>query len=173
MNIVLIGYRGTGKTAVGRVLAKRLGWPLLTFDALIVERAGRSIPEIVEAHGWEYFRDLESEVTLECAAKDRQVLDTGGGCILRPGNVDALRKNGILFWLQASVTVIAERIGGDNQRPSLTGSKSFVDEISEVLRERSAKYQAAADYALNTDSLSVEAVARRILEYSEERDGGR
>jgi len=170
MNIVLIGYRGTGKTAVGRVLAKRLGWPLLNFDALIIERAGRSIPEIVEAEGWERFRDLETEVTRECAAKDRHILDTGGGCVLRPENVTALRKNGVLFWLQASVSTIAERIQDDTQRPSLTGSKSFTEEISDVLRERNEKYQAAADYAVDTDSLSVEAVARRILELYRQRE---
>ncbi|HEQ60132.1 MAG TPA: shikimate kinase [Firmicutes bacterium] len=164
MNIVLIGYRGTGKTAVGRVLAERLGWPLVSLDALIVERAGRSIPEIVKAEGWEHFRDLETEVIRECAAKDRHILDAGGGCVLRPENVTALRKNGLLFWLQAAVSTIAERIQDDTQRPSLTGSKSFTEEISDVLRERNEKYRAAADYAVNTDSLSVEAVAQRIIE---------
>ncbi len=163
MNIVLIGYRGTGKTAVGKVLAERLGWPLLNFDALIVQRAGQPIPEIVAAHGWERFRDLETEVTLECAGKDHHVFDTGGGCILRPGNVAALKQSGVLFWLQASVSVIAERIRSDTQRPSLTGAKSFVDEIAEVLADRNPRYRAAADCAINTDSLTVQQVAEQIL----------
>ena len=163
MNIVLIGYRGTGKSAVGQVLAKRLNWPLLNFDRLIVERAGQSIPEIVEAHGWEYFRDIETEVTLECAEKDQCVFDTGGGCILRSGNVDALKRRGVLFWLRASVEVIAARIGDDNQRPSLTGEQSFVDEIAQVLGERAGKYRAAADFVVDTDSLTVEQVAEQVL----------
>lgn len=170
MNIVLIGYRGTGKTVVGRIVAERLGWPLRSLDALIVERAGRTIPEIVKTQGWEAFRDLESEVTLEYAAGDRQVLDTGGGCILRPENIEALKKRGILFWLKASVPTIAGRIGEDTQRPSLTGTRSFVDEIAQVLGERTEKYQAAADVALDTDSLSVEAVAERILAFCKARE---
>jgi len=164
MNIVLIGYRGTGKSAVGSVLAHKLGWPIYGFDPMIVQRAGRSIPQIVEEQGWEAFRDLETEVTLEYAQKDCCILDPGGGCILRPQNVKALKQGGVVFWLQASVPVIAERIQGDDQRPSLTGTNTFIDEISQVLEERTPKYQAAADFTIDTDRLSIEEVAERILD---------
>lgn len=163
MNIVLIGYRGTGKSAVGRILAERLGWPLFSFDKAIVKMAGKSIPEIVQEKGWEHFRDLETEITLEYSRKDRCIFDTGGGCILRPQNVEALKRNGRLYWLKASVETIASRICGDDQRPSLTGGKSFVDEIAEVLAQREEKYRAASDEAIDTDGLSVEQVAERIL----------
>ena len=88
MNIVLMGYRGTGKSTVGKVLAVKLGWPLVSTDAEIVRRAGRSVPEIVAQHGWEYFRDLESTVCWEFSAQDRLIIDTGGGAILRQENVD-------------------------------------------------------------------------------------
>jgi shikimate kinase len=164
MNIVLIGYRGTGKSTVGKVLAARLGRELVSTDNEIVKRAGRSIPEIVAEHGWEHFRDLESAVCRDLAGRDNLVIDTGGGAILRPQNVDLFKQNGKLFWLTASVETITRRIGGDTQRPSLTGTKSFVEEIQDVLRERTPKYQAAADHILSTDSRSINQLVESILE---------
>lgn len=163
MNLVLIGYRGTGKSTIGQVLAARLGRPLISTDAEIVKRAGRTIPEIVTLHGWEHFRDLESQVCQELAGRTDLVIDTGGGAILRPENVEALRKSGKLVWLTASVPTITGRIGRDTQRPSLTGAKSFIDEIEEVLRERQPKYQAAAHHVVSTDGRSVEQIAEHIL----------
>jgi shikimate kinase len=155
MNIVLIGYRGTGKSTLGKLLAARLGRELVSTDAEIVKRANRTIPEIVVQEGWEYFRNLESDICRELASRDKLVIDTGGGAILRTQNVEALKKNGTVFWLTASVETIAKRIGGDNQRPSLTGAKSFVDEIQDVLQERIPKYQAAADHKIATDDRSI------------------
>ena len=82
MNIILIGYRGTGKSTVGQVLAARLGRQLISTDAEVVKRAGRTIPEIVTLHGWEHFRDLESQVCQELSGRADLVIDTGGGAIL-------------------------------------------------------------------------------------------
>jgi len=163
MNIVLIGYRGTGKSTVGRLLAARLGRELVSTDAEIIKRAQHSIPEIVAQKGWEHFRDLESDICREFAGCDQLVIDTGGGAILRVQNVEALKKNGTVFWLTASVETIAKRIGSNNQRPSLTGTKSFVDEIQDVLRERTPKYQAAADHSIATDNRSVNQLVETIL----------
>jgi shikimate kinase len=163
MNIVLIGYRGTGKSTVGKLLAARLGRELVSTDAEIIRRANRTIPEIVTQEGWEYFRNLESDICRELASRDKLVIDTGGGAILRAQNVEALKKNGTVFWLTASVETIGKRIGGDNQRPSLTGAKSFVDEIQEVLRERTPNYQAAADYTIATDDRSVNQLVETLL----------
>ena len=163
MNIVLIGYRGTGKTTVGRLLAARLGRELVSTDAEIVKRAKRTIPEIVAQEGWEYFRNLESDICRELASRDKLVIDTGGGAILRTQNVAALKKNGTLFWLTASVDTITKRIGGNSQRPSLTGTKSFVDEIREVLRERTPKYQTAADHRIATDNRSINQLVETLL----------
>ena len=163
MNIILIGYRGTGKSTVGRLLAARLGRDLVSTDAEIVKRAKRTIPEIVAQDGWEYFRNLESDICGELASRDQLVIDTGGGAILRAQNVEALKKNGTVFWLTASVETIAKRIGGDNQRPSLTGTKSFVDEIQDVLRERTPKYQAAADHSIATDDRSINQLVETLL----------
>ena len=163
MNIVLIGYRGTGKSTVGKLLAMRLGRQFVSTDEEIIRRAKRTIPEIVAQEGWEYFRDLESEVCREFAGRDRLVIDTGGGAILRTQNVEALKKSGTLFWLTASVGTITKRIGRDNQRPSLTGSKSFVDEIQDVLRERTPKYQAASDHVITTDDRSIKQLVEILL----------
>lgn len=163
MNIVLIGYRGTGKSTVGKLLAMRLGRQFVSTDEEIIKRAKRTIPEIVAQEGWEYFRDLESDVCRELAGRDRLVIDTGGGAILRTQNVEALKKSGTLFWLTASVETITKRIGRDNQRPSLTGSKSFIDEIQDVLRERTPKYQAASDHVITTDDRSIKQLVEIIL----------
>jgi shikimate kinase len=163
MNIVLIGYRGAGKSAVGRRLAARLGRKLVSTDAEIVKRAHHSIPEIVAQNGWEYFRDVESDICRELADRDQLVIDTGGGAILRTQNVEALKKNGTVFWLEASVETITKRIGGDTQRPSLTGTKSFVDEIQDVLQERTPKYQAAADHVIRTDDQPIDQLVETLL----------
>jgi shikimate kinase len=163
MNIVLIGYRGTGKSTVGRLLAARLGRELVSTDAEIVKRTQRTIPETVAQEGWEYFRDLESDICRELGIRDQLVIDTGGGAILREQNVEALKKNGTLFWLTASVETIAKRIGGDTQRPSLTGTKSFVDEIEGVLRERMPKYRAAANHVIATDNRSINQLVESLL----------
>ena len=162
MNIVFIGYRGTGKSSVGKLLAERSGRTLISTDSEVVRRAGQTIPEIVKQHGWDHFRDLESDVCRDLAEKDQLIIDTGGGAILRQENVDRLKAGGILFWLTAEVPTISRRIGGDTQRPSLTGAKSFVEEIEDVLRERTPKYQAAADHAIATDGKTVTEIADAI-----------
>lgn len=164
MNVVLIGYRGTGKSTVGKIVAARLGRVLVSTDAEIVKSAGQSISEIVAKHGWEYFRDLETKICQDLAGRDGVVIDTGGGAILRSQNVEELKHTGKLFWLTASVETIAKRIGSDTQRPSLTGTKSFIDEIQDVLRERTPKYQAAANHVIETEGKSLTQVADEILE---------
>jgi len=160
MNIVLIGYRGTGKSTIARELGARLGREVVSMDAEIVRRAGCAIPEIVARHGWEHFRDLESALAAELGRRDGLIVDAGGGVIVRSANVAALKANGVVFWLEADVATIIDRIGGDDQRPSLSGARSFVDEVADILAERTPKYRAAADHIVNTAELSAaEAVA--------------
>jgi len=158
MNIVLIGYRGTGKSVVEVLDRQYVG-----LDAAIVDLAGQSIPEVVEAHGWAHFRDLESDVVRQASERDNCVLDTGGGAILRDANVTHLKQNGTLIWLQSSVADIVARIGDDNQRPSLTGTKSFTEEVEEVLAERTPKYAAAADHVIDDQGLSIEQVTQKVI----------
>ncbi len=162
MNLVLIGYRGTGKSAVARILASRLSMPVVGMDDEIIRRAGKGVPEIVKESGWEHFRDIESEVAAEAGAGDGKIIDAGGGAILRPKNVEVLKRNGVVFWLTADVETIAGRIREGTDRPSLTGAKSFLDEISEVLGERTPLYRAAADHVVDTAGRDVEAVAAAV-----------
>ena len=163
MNIVLIGYRGTGKSVVGRILAQRLKMEYVGMDAAIVERAGMAIPQIVEKMGWPGFRDLETRVAQDLAGRDNLIVDTGGGVIERPENIPALEKNGRIFWLKASVDTIVRRIQGDDQRPALTEGKSFTEEVAGVLERRVAKYQAAARHAIDTDALTPGQVADEVI----------
>jgi shikimate kinase len=163
MNLVLIGYRGTGKSAVAAILSQKLGMAAVSLDEEIVREAGISIPEIVERHGWPWFRDLESEIVERLARRDRLILDTGGGVILRPRNVENLRRGGVLFWLKASVDAIVERIQESTERPSLTEGRSFLEEVEEVLSERLPLYRAAADREIDTDPLTAAAVADEIV----------
>ena len=163
MNLVLIGYRGTGKSVVGVILSRRLGMRYIGMDAAIVENAGISIPEIVEKYGWPGFRDLESEQVRKLAALDNLVIDTGGGVIEREENIEVLQKNAMIFWLRARVDTIVSRIQGDNQRPSLTSGKSFTDEVAEVLERRTPRYQSAANHEIETDNLTPEQIADRII----------
>ena len=162
MNLVLIGYRGTGKSTVAKLLATQLGMEVVSLDQEIVRQAGRAIPDIVAAHGWPHFRDLESAVTARCAARDHIIIDAGGGVILRPENVGHLRRGGTLFWLRASVPVIVARIEGGTERPALTAGKSFTEEVEDVLRERTPLYAAAAHHHVDTDARTPEEVAAEI-----------
>ncbi|HTG82141.1 MAG TPA: shikimate kinase [Geobacteraceae bacterium] len=164
MNIVLIGYRGTGKSEVGALLARRLGMACIGMDAAIVKRAGMSVPEIVAKFGWPHFRDLESAEARELAGRDNLVIDTGGGVIERPENVEVLRQNARVIWLKASVATIVARIQGGTERPALTAGKSFTDEVAEVLERRTPLYRSAAHDEIDTDPLTPEQVADRIIE---------
>jgi shikimate kinase len=162
MNLVLIGYRGTGKSTVAGLLAKKLAMEVVSLDQEIVRHAGRPIPEIVAAQGWPHFRDIESEITKRFSEHDNIIIDAGGGVILREENVKNLRRNGTLFWLRASVPAIVARIEGGTQRPALTAGKSFTEEVEDVLRERTPLYEAAAHHQIDTDSLSPDQVAAAI-----------
>jgi shikimate kinase len=164
MNIVLIGYRGTGKTAVGEKLAQILAWPLLRLDDMIVQRAGSSVPDIVQNSGWDYFRDLESQAVAEVIKGVSCVIDTGGGVILREQNVVLLKQNGILFWLKADPDTIISRIKDDANRPSLTGNKSFIEEVQEILQQRTPLYQKAQDVTIETAGRTIDSIVEEIIE---------
>jgi shikimate kinase len=164
MNMVLIGYRGTGKSEVGAIVADCLKMTCISMDAEIVRRAGISIPEIVEKFGWAHFRDMETEVAVDFSARDHLIIDTGGGVIERPENIIALQENAVIVWLKASVEIIVARIIDDTQRPALVEGKTFTEEIAEVLARRTSKYENAANFEIDTDELTPEQVGDRIVE---------
>ena len=173
MNLILIGYRGTGKSTVGKIVAEMLNFKRIETDAEITDRAGMSIPEIVKENSWNYFRDLESEVVSEACSMENTVIDCGGGVVTRPENVKALKRSGIIFLLKADINDILRRISSSSQRPSLTGDKSFTVEVEQVLKEREPLYQAAADYIIDTSSESPRTAGKKIAQiYRKLTDSG-
>jgi shikimate kinase len=164
MNIVLIGYRGTGKSSVARILGQRLRRKVISTDEEIVKEAGQSIPQIIEQFGWDHFRRLETQMCQNLTDQKNLIIDTGGGLILKEENVTMLKADGKIFWLTAEVSTIVSRISGDTQRPSLSGTKSFVEEIGEILEIRNPHYQAAADVIIPTDNETAETIANQIEE---------
>lgn len=163
MNIVLIGYRGTGKSHVGRLLADKLSFPYVSIDKAIVLRAGMSIPDIVSQFGWPGFRDREAQEVREISVWDGIIIDTGGGVVERPENIQALRENGFLVWLKATVPTIVSRIEKGSDRPALTDGKSFTEEVAEVLERRVPLYRSAAMHEIDTDGLAPEEIAEQIV----------
>jgi len=160
-NIVLIGYRGSGKTSIANELGKKLNRKVISTDKEIEKKVGK-INDFIEKNGWERFRDIESQV-IGNINDGNLIIDCGGGFIERESNVAKLKENGIIIWLKASVRTIKERIKGSKERPSLTGTKSFLEEIEEVLKKRMPLYKNAADYKINTDNKSAEQVGNEIL----------
>lgn len=164
MNIVLIGYRGTGKSSVGHLVARRFGMRMVGMDAEIVKAAGMTIPQIVEKYGWPKFRELETEEARKLAGLDDLVIDTGGGVIERPENIEILQRNSRIFWLKASVDTIVSRIKAGSERPALTSGKTFTEEVAEVLERRTPRYQSAGNFAIDTDELTPQQIAATIIE---------
>jgi shikimate kinase len=166
MNIFLIGYRCTGKTSVGKLLAEKLGWDFADSDAEIVKTQGMSISEMVAKHGWDFFREKEREVIAQLSQADRHVVATGGGVVLNPENVRDMKANGLILWLKAMPEAIRKRIVSDEHtealRPALT-SKGFLGEIEDTLAARMPLYESAMDFFVDTDALSAEQIAESIV----------
>lgn len=165
-NVVLIGYRCTGKTVVGKDLAHKLNLDFVDTDDYIEKEVGCSVSEIVAKYGWDKFRRLEKEVIEIISSMDGKVIAAGGGAVLDDQNVKNLRKNGIVVLLEAKPQVILDRMASDKktgmQRPGLTG-KSPYEEIEEVLRVRQPLYEKAMDFYVDTTSKNIESVVDEIV----------
>jgi len=166
MNIVLIGYRGSGKTACGLVLAERLGWDFVDSDEHLQRRARMTIKEIFEKEGEAGFRDRESQSIAELAEGDRTVISVGGGAVLRDENVQKLKAGGKIVWLTAPPEVLHERIANDRSteqnRPNLTAAGGL-EEIRRLLPAREPLYAGAADEVIDTTiGNSIDNVAKEI-----------
>ena len=162
-NIALIGFMGTGKTAVGQLLAKKLGKIFVELDLLIEQKAGKSIPDIFQQDGEIAFRELEIGVTEEVANKQDTVIACGGGIVLNKINTDRLRENARMVYLTASPEVILKRAASEaGQRPLLEVDNPALT-IREMLRIREPFYERVADIIINTSKLGTNAVAEQII----------
>jgi shikimate kinase len=163
-SIALIGFMGTGKTAVGQALAERLGKKFVETDTLIEKKIGRSIPEIFRRDGEIAFRDLEIEIIKEAAERDNAVIACGGGIVLNKINIDRLAQKCIIINLKASPSVIAQRTSGDKGNRPLLAVTDRLAQIKELQNYRRPYYQRAADFELNTSRLGIKAVVNKIIE---------
>lgn len=157
--IVLTGYRGTGKTEIGKQLAKIYSVPFIDTDALIEKRTGRSIPDIFHEDGEERFRDIEREVTASLPATDA-VIGTGGGIVTDPRNMENLRRGSTVILLTADIDTIERRIKYSS-RPPLTGLP-LREEIAVMMDRRRQHYYASSDLCLDTSDTTAEAAAKKI-----------
>ena len=172
-NIALIGFRATGKSTVGRLLAAKLEWTLVDMDDELVAQFGASIHDWVQKHGWEAFREAEAQLLAELATGTRQVVATGGGIVIREENRSRLRESFFTVWLQASVGNIETRLAEDpktaSQRPPLT-ALALHEEITTILRERAPWYKETADVILPTDTQDLFEIIKNILTRMDKMD---
>jgi shikimate kinase len=166
MNIVLIGYRCSGKTAVGEILANELGRDFLDTDALIEDRAGCSIEALISTRGWGYFREIEKGLVEEVLMRDNLIIATGGGVVMDEENVKNMKQSAWIIWLNGRPKVLKERMDKEQRsgksRPSLTGVDPLV-EIEQVLSIRKPLYEQAGDLTIDTSSLSAREAAALIM----------
>lgn len=165
--VTLVGYRGTGKSTVAAVLSDRLGVAWRDADAVLEERIGRSITELVGSRGEAAFRDVETEVLRDTLPAFTGVLATGGGVVLRPENRRLLRERGRpVVWLTAPAEVIRRRLAADPttaaRRPALHGGDPL-DEVAAALDAREPLYREVADVVFDTATDPPAGVAERIL----------
>ncbi|RPH52135.1 MAG: shikimate kinase [Desulfobacteraceae bacterium] len=166
MNIYLIGYRCTGKSIVGKLLAVKLGMKFTDADVEIVNSAGKSISEIVEKTGWDEFRRIEKNIIRELSALKGHVVATGGGAVLDGDNAEYMKNTGIVVWLRATSPTISQRMKTDHGtkdfRPALT-VKGAIGEIDEILSARKRFYEKAMDFYIDTDNRDISAICSDII----------
>ena len=162
-NIVLVGFMGTGKTTVGQLLARQLGWRFVDLDREIEVRCRMEVSVIFAEYGEPYFREQETAVIKSLIGQSGLVVATGGGAVLRDDNIAALRQCGLIVMLSAAPDVIVKRLEQDRQviRPLLQGPDKL-QRVGSILADRQARY-ALADVSIDTDQLTPAEVVQQIL----------
>ena len=161
-NIVLIGFMGSGKTSIGRIVAQRLGFQFVDTDAVIVERAGMQVAEIFERHGEAWFREQETATLRSLSILNRAVISTGGGIVGREENHALLRELGFVVWLTASEDVIFERVSRNTKRPLLQTPNPRAT-VHDLLEKRRGLYEAVSQFTLDTTTLAHETTASTLI----------
>jgi shikimate kinase len=171
MNIIMLGYRGTGKSVISRILAQKLKRKLISIDKEIVKSAGLPIPQIVQKQGWPKFREIESRIVREVSSSEREaVIDCGGGVVLDDQNIACLKEQGRAVVLRADLQTLLKRIKNDSNRPPLKEGLSFEEEQKIILAEREHKYQSAADMTCDTTSRKAMTTAMAIIKFFQKKN---
>ena len=161
-NIFLIGFMGSGKSTIGRFLQKELNMELVEMDARIVEEQGMSINDIFAQYGEDHFRDIESKLILTLGEEGNTIVSCGGGVVVRPQNVEYMKKSGTIVFLTATPETIYERVKNSTDRPILNGHMN-VEYIAELMEKRRALYEEAADIRIKTDGKDRNEICREII----------
>ncbi len=166
-NIALIGFRATGKTSAGKILADRLGRLFIDMDKHLIATSGREISCWVRQEGWESFRKAESELLASLASQEGIVVSTGGGVVIDSANRDTLKKRFFTIWLKASAETIHCRITADPEscttRPPLSGL-SLKEEVRKILSDREPLYAESADFEVDTEGKGIDEIVEEVLE---------
>jgi shikimate kinase len=161
-NIVIIGFRGVGKTTITEALSKAMGWSHFEVDEEIRRRLG-SIIESVKRDGWKPFHDMESEI-IDNLRVEETVIGCGGGVLQREENAGRLKSLGIVVFLNASAQTIARRLEGSHQRPAIGNAPSIKEEVEGILPLRLPAYRRAADMEIDTEGKTVSEIVSQIIE---------
>ena len=161
-SIVLIGMMGAGKSSVGRCLHRRTGLTLLDIDEVVASKFGMSIPKIFDEHGEKKFREAETEALRRMRTQEQTIIVTGGGIVLRKENIEILRSQAVIVWLDGDEETLFARASGKQDRPLLQ-TKNPRQAFSEILSARRSLYANIADIRVDTSVLTDEEVAVAIL----------
>jgi len=166
-NIVLTGFMGSGKSMTSNKLGEICRRPVVSTDALIEEREGKSISDIFSEAGESYFRQVEKAVVQEVSAQQGFIIDCGGGVVLDAENLMHLKKSGVVFYLSASPECIFENVRHRKHRPLLDVTDPLA-KIAELLSQRQPYYQ-QADVIIDADFKSIDQIVQAVLkEFSNE-----
>lgn len=169
-NIALIGFMGAGKSAVGRALAHKLKMQHLELDEMVERKAGKPITDIFRSEGERVFRRMESEVVAEASQKEKAVISCGGGAVLDPSNIEALKTNAVVVYLQAGADDVMQRVKDSVHIRPLLARTDPSRTIAELLKARRPLYEKAADLVVDTSGLSVNEVVDRLIAVLTETD---
>jgi shikimate kinase len=161
-NIILIGMMGSGKSTLGHALANELSYKFFDTDQAIENKTGMTITSIFDKYGEDCFRQMESDLCQEIGLHN-YIISTGGGIILNPSNVDALKKLGKIVYLQADVeTLVSRLMMQTHNRPLLSQSK-LKNQLEDLLEKRAVLYEGAADVTVDISHYGIDELIKEII----------